>query len=320
MRLSHIVATLCTVGLVVSGSTTLAQDKYPSKVIRIFTAAAGSNNDWGARLVGDAIYPALGQRVLVENRGGLAAEVVAKAPPDGYTLLFYGPAAWTQQLFRKIDFDPQRDLAPITLAMSSPIVLVVHPSLPVKSVRDLISFAKARPGELNYASGTPGATPYLAGELFKHMAGVNIVRIAYKGTGPSVLGLLGGEVELMFPGAGSVWPHIENRKLRALGVASLKPSPLTPGLRPIAETVPGYESTSNIAFFAPAGTPKPIIERLNREIVRALQSEQLTKTLFKGGVEVVASSEKELADYVDMDLARIKKMLKAAHVDTKKAY
>jgi tripartite-type tricarboxylate transporter receptor subunit TctC len=321
MGSQRVVTGLCAAGLAISGAgSALAQDKYPGKVIRIVTAAAGSNNDWGARVVGEAISPSLGQRILVENRGGLAAEVVAKAPPDGYTLLFYGPAAWTQQLFRDLDFDPQRDLSPISMAMSSPIVLVVHPSLPVKSVKELIALAKARPGELNYASGTPGATPYLAGELFKYMAGVNIVRIAYKGTGPSMLGLLSGEVELMFPGAGSVWPHIEQGKLRPLGVASLRPSPLTPGLAPIADTVPGYESTSHIAFFAPARTPRHVIDRLNKEIVAAVHSERLKDMLFKGGVEPVGSSVKELADYVAMDIGRITKMLRAANVDTKKAY
>src|SRR5262245_50740644 len=179
-----------------------AQEAYPGKVIRIVTAAPGSNNDWGARLLGDEISPSLGHRVIVENRGGLAAEVVAKAPPDGYTVLFYGPAAWTLQLFRSVGFDPVKDLAPVTLAMSSPIVLVVHPSLPVKSVKELIALAKSKPGALNYASGTIGATPFIAGELFKYMAGVNIVRVPYSGTGPSVIGLISGEVELMFPGAG----------------------------------------------------------------------------------------------------------------------
>ena len=288
-----------------------SQATYPQKVIRIVTAAPGSNNDWGARIVGDAMSPTLGQRVIVDNRGGLAVDVVAKSPPDGYTLLFYGPAAWTQHLFRETNVDPIRDLAPITMAMLSPIVLVVHPSLPVKSVKDLIALAKARPGELNYASGTPGATPFLAGELFKYMAKVNIVRIAYKGTGPSMIGVMSGEAQLMFPGAGSVWSHVEQGRLRALGVASSRPSPLTPGLQPIALTVPGYEATSNIAFFAPAKTPQPIIDRLYQEIVKAIHRPELKEVLHKGGVEPLGTTPRELGDYVEMDLARITKMLKA---------
>jgi tripartite-type tricarboxylate transporter receptor subunit TctC len=297
--------------LVVAAGLAAAQAPYPSKPIRIVTSAPGSNNDWGARLVGDAISANLGQRVLVDNRGGLAVDVVAKSPPDGYTIIFYGPAAWTQQLFRETSIDPLRDLAPITMAMLSPIVLVVHPSLPAKSVKDLIWLARARPGDLNYASGTIGATPFLAGELFNYMAKVKIVRVAYKGTGPSMIGVMSGESHLMFPGAGSVWSHVEQGRLRALGVASLKPSPLTPGLEPIALTVPGYEATSNIAFFAPAKTPQPIIDRLHQEIVKAVHRPELKDILFKGGVEPAGMSPKELRDYVAMDIERITKMLAA---------
>ena len=149
--------------------------------------------------------------------------------------------------------------------------------------------ARARPGELNYASGTIGATPFLAGELFNYMAKVKIVRIAYKGTGPSMIGVMSGESQLMFPGAGSVWSHVEQGRLRALGVASLKPSPLTPGLEPIALTVPGYESTSNIAFFAPAKTPQAIIDRLHQEIVKAVHRPEVKDVMFKGGVEPAGS-------------------------------
>ncbi|MDB5923865.1 MAG: LacI family transcriptional regulator [Betaproteobacteria bacterium] len=306
-------AVCASMSLALAGSAALAQapQPYPAKVIRIVTAAPGSNNDWGARLVGEAISPALGQRVIVENRGGLAVDVVAKSAPDGYTLLFYGPAAWTQHLFRETSVDPIRDLAPITMAMVSPIVLVVHPSLPVKSVKELIALARSRPGDLNYASGTLGATPFLAGELFKYMANVNIVRIAYKGTGPSMIGVMSGEAHLMFPGAGSVWSHIEGGRLRALGVASAKPSPLTPGLQPIALTVPGYEATSIIAFFAPAKTPQAIVDRLHQEIVKVIHRPDMKEMLLRGGVEPLGSTPKELGDYVELDLNRITKMLAA---------
>ena len=292
----------------------LAQDGYPSKTIRIVTSAPGSNNDWGSRLLGDEISPSLGHRVIVENRGGLAAEVVAKSPPDGYTLLFYGPAAWTLQLFRPVGFDPVRDLAPVLMAISSPIVLVVHPSVPVKSVKDLIALARARPGALNYSSGTIGATPFIAGELFKYMAKVNIVRVPYSGTGPSVIGLVSGEVELMFPGAGSVWHFVEQKRLRALGVASAKPSALTPGLQPIALTVPGYEATSNMAFFVPAKTPAAIIHRLNRELMAALAKPDVREKLLKGGVEAVGGTPEELGAYVRADIARIEQLIKHAGI------
>lgn len=315
MRSLRFVAELLAVTIMVlCAASGRAQDHYPSKVVRIVTAAPGSNNDWGARLLGDEISPSLGHRVLVENRGGLAAEVVAKAAPDGYTVLFYGPAAWTLQLFRNVPYDPVRDLAPVTLAMSSPIVLVVHPSLPVKSVKELIALARARPGELNYASGTIGATPFIAGELFKHMAKVKIVRVPYSGTGPSVIGLLSGEVEVMFPGAGSVWHFVQQNRLRALGVASARPSALTPGLQPVALTVPGYESTSNIAFFVPAKTPAAIVSRLNRELVTVLGKADVRERLFKGGVEAVGSSPEELGAYVKADIAKIEVLIRSAGI------
>ena len=317
MRSLRLVAELLSVTIMVlCAAAGRAQDQYPSKVVRIVTAAPGSNNDWGARLLGDEISPSLGHRVIVENRGGLAAEVVSKAPPDGYTVLFYGPAAWTLQLFRGVGYDPVRDLAPVTLAMSSPIVLVVHPSLPVKSVKELIALARARPGDLNYASGTIGATPFIAGELFKYMAKVRIERVPYSGTGPSVIGLLSGEVEIMFPGAGSVWHFVQQNKLRALGVASARPSALTPGLQPVALTVPGYESTSNIAFFVPAKTPPAIVNRLNREFVLALGKADVKERLLKGGVEAVGSSPEELGAYVKADIAKIEALIRSAGIKT----
>jgi len=315
MRPLRLVAELLSVTIMVlCAAAGRAQDHYPSKIVRIVTAAPGSNNDWGARLLGDEISPSLGHRVIVENRGGLAAEVVAKAQPDGYTVLFYGPAAWTLQLFRGVGYDPVRDLAPVTLAMSSPIVLVVHPSLPVKSVKELIALARARPGDLNYASGTIGATPFIAGELFKYMAKVKIERVPYSGTGPSVIGLLGGEVEIMFPGAGSVWHFVQQNRLRALGVASAKPSALTPGLQPVALAVPGYEATSNIAFFVPAKTPAAIVNRLHRELVLALGKADVKERLLKGGVEAVGSSPEELGAYVKADIAKIEILMRNAGI------
>jgi tripartite-type tricarboxylate transporter receptor subunit TctC len=315
MRSLRLIAELMPVAIMVlCAAAGRAQDHYPSKIVRIVTAAPGSNNDWGARLLGDEISPSLGHRVIVENRGGLAAEVVAKAQPDGYSVLFYGPAAWTLQLFRGVGYDPVRDLAPVTLAMSSPIVLVVHPSLPVKSVKELIALARARPGDLNYASGTIGATPFIAGELFKYMAKVKIERVPYSGTGPSVIGLLGGEVEIMFPGAGSVWHFVQQNRLRALGVASAKPSALTPGLQPVALAVPGYEATSNIAFFVPAKTPAAIVNRLHRELVLALGKADVKERLLKGGVEAVGSSPEELGAYVKADIAKIEILMRNAGI------
>jgi len=177
----HSRAAVCAIGaamLFFRADAAFGQDKYPSKVIRFVTATPGSNHDWGARVTAQALTSRIGGRVIVENRGSIAVEHVAReAQPDGYTVLFYGAYCWLQPLLARVNWDPVADLAPITLAMTSPNVLVVHPSLPVKSVKELIALAKARPGDLNYSAGGGGSTPHVAGELFKYLAGVNIVRV-----------------------------------------------------------------------------------------------------------------------------------------------
>lgn len=300
--------------LMLSVMATPAQN-YPVKVVRIVTAAAGSANDWTSRVLAQELTASLGQQVIVENRGGLGAEAVAKAPPDGHTLLAYGGSVWLLPFLRKhVPWDPVRDFAPISLAMTSPNILVVHPSIPVKSTRELIKLAKSRRGQLNYAAGTIGASPHLSAELFKAMAGVDIVRVGYKGTGPSVIALVGGEVHLMFAGLGTVAPHIGTGRLRALAVTSLKPSALVPGMPTVADTLPGYEATSVLAVFAPARTPPGIVNRLHQEIVRAIHKSEIREQLFKAGVEVVGTSPDELAAMVKLDMARMGKVIRDAGI------
>lgn len=303
--------TVCVVSVAGSAVTARAQDAYPSKLIRIVTAAPGSNNDWGARLVAQELTPRLGQQVIVENRGSLGVEVVAKAPADGHTLLFYGSVAWIQPFLTAVSWDALRDLAPITLSMRSPNVVVVHPSVPVKSVKELIALAKARPNDLNYGAGGSGASPHLAAELFKFMAGVNIVRINYKGTGPAMVGLLAGEVHLMFPGLGSVAPHIQSGKVRPLAVTTSRRSRLAPELPTVAETIPGYESESLICFFAPARTPAAIINKLNNEINHVMRTTD-AKRLNGAGVEAAGSTPEELLALIKADMARMSKLIKSA--------
>ena len=288
-----------------------AQDAYPTKLIRIVTAAPGSNNDWGARLVAQELTPRLGQQVIVENRGSIGVEVVAKAPADGHTLLFYGSVAWIQPFLTAVSWDPLRDLAPITLSMRSPNVVVVHPSLPVRSIKELIALARAKPGDLNYAAGGSGASPHLAAELFKFMAGVNILRINYKGTGPSMIGLLGGEVHLMFPGLGSIAPHLKSGKARALAVTTPSRSRLAPDLPAVRETVPGYESESLICFFAPVRTAPAIIARLNSDINHVMKTTD-AKRLNEAGVEAAATTPEELLAYIKSDMERMSKLIKSA--------
>jgi tripartite-type tricarboxylate transporter receptor subunit TctC len=294
------------------GATT-AQEQYPSKVIRLVTAASGGNADVLGRFIQSGLTASLGQQVIVDNRGSIAPAVVAKAAPDGYTILVSGSSLWLLPLLKPGVPWEVRDFAPITLATSSPSVLVVHPSVPVKTVRQLIALAKSRPGELNYAAGTLGATPHLAGELFKHMTGINIVRVGYKGTGPGVIALMSGEVHLMFPGAPAAMSYVKQGRLRALAVCSAEPSPFAPGVPTVAASgVPGFESMSPQGIFAPAGTPAAIVNRLQQELARTLNGEDVKQKLFNAGSQVVTSAPDAFAAMMKTDVERIGKLVKAA--------
>jgi len=313
MLLSRAAIGVISVGmLVLGGDPVLGQDKYPNRLIRIVTATPGSNHDWGARLVAQELTSRIGQRVIVENRGTIAIEYVAReAPPDGYTLLFYGSTVWLQPYLTKASWDPLGDFAPITLAMSSPNVLVVHPSLPVRSVKELIALASVRPGELNYSAGGGGSTPHIAAELFNYMANVRIVRINYKGSGPSMIGLLVGEVQLMFAALGPIVPHVKQGKVRALAVTTPNRSRLIPDLPPVGDTLPGYASEAVIGFFAPRKTSASIVKLLNHEIVQALKAAD-PRVLFNAGVEVVGNSPEEFAGFIKSEMTRMGQVIKSA--------
>ena len=288
---------------------------YPAKPVRIVTVAPGSANDIVARLIAQELRPVFGQTVIVDNRGTIAAESVARAPADGYTLLLYGSAVWLSPFIRSnTPWDPVKDFAPITLVAASPNIIVVHPSLPVKSVRELIALARARPGELNYAAGSLGAAPHLAAELFKAMAKLDIVRVSYKGTGGSLIGLLSGEVEMMFPTAGSVTPHIRSGKLRALAVTSLQPTALAPGLPLLAAALPGYESVSLNGMFAPARTPDPVIRQLNTEIARIMKRADVKEKLVAAGTDAMATTPEEFAVTIQSEMAKWGKLIREAGI------
>jgi tripartite-type tricarboxylate transporter receptor subunit TctC len=282
-------------------------------VIRLVTAASGGNADVLGRFIQTGLTTALGQQVIVDNRGAIAPAVVAKAAPDGYTILVTGSSVWLLPLLKPgVPWDV-KDFAPITLATSSPSVLAVHPSLPVKNVRQLIALAKSRPGELNYAAGTLGATPHLAGELFKHMAGVNLVRVGYKGTGPAVIALMSGEVHLMFPGAPAAMPYVKQGRLRALAVCSAEASPFAPGVPTVAASgLPAFESMSPQGVFAPAGTPPAIVNRLHQELARTLNSDDVKQKLFNAGSQVVTNSPEAFASAMRADMERIATLVKVA--------
>lgn len=288
--------------------------EYPNKLVRVVTLAPGGGSDVVARLVAPVLSDALGQQVIVENRGSIAGEIVAKAPADGYTLLVEGSPLWILPLFRPVPWDAVKDFAPIALAVSTPSVLVVHPSLPAKTVKELITLAKARPGHLNYAAGTLGANPHLAAELFKSLLDLNIVQVAYKGTGPGVIGLMGGEVELMFPNAGSALPYIKSGRLRVLGVASLQPSTLLPGVPAIAATVPGFESISPQGLLAPANTPAAIVSRLNRELVRGLNRPEVKERFLNIGAEVAGGTPEDFSAKIKSDIAKFTTLVKEARI------
>jgi len=254
--------------------------------------------------------------VIIENRmsagGAIAVQTVIKAPPDGHTLLLYGGNIWLFQfMVDNVPWDTIRDLAPITLAIKSPSVLLVHPSLPVKSVAALIALAKSRPGELNEAGVGSGNATHMASELFKSMAHVNIVRVPYKGGGPALIALVGGEMQLTFSVAGAALPYVKSGRLRALAITSAQPSPLIPELPTIAASgLPGYEAESLFGLFAPANTPATIINRLNQEIVRFLTMAETRKRFLNSGLETVGGSPEQLLAAVKSDMAKWGKLIK----------
>jgi len=290
--------------------------EYPAKPVRIVTAPAGGGNDFSARLVARGISGPLGQQVIVDNRPTiLGPDIVAKAAPDGYTVLLTGSAHWVGPLVEKVTYDPIQDFAPVSVVDRTPVILVVHPSMPVKSVKQLIALARARPGELNFSSGAPGSSNYLGGMLFNHLAQVNIVRIPYKGAAPAMTAVMSGETQLMFASPGGVMPHVKSERLRALAMGSAKPSALAPGLPTLAESgAPGYVSETLHAIFAPAGTPAAIVARLHRETDRYVQSPEGKTQFLKGGIEAVSSTPEALTATIKSEMATIGKVLKAAGI------
>jgi tripartite-type tricarboxylate transporter receptor subunit TctC len=299
-------------GLVIAGAA--CGQNFPSKPVRVVTGEVGGATDITARLIGPGLTEALGQQVLVDNRGGgsgaIAALTVSRASPDGHTLLFYASALWIVPLMQEVAWDPVKDFSPITLVASAPNILVVHPSLPVKSLGELIALARARPGALNYASGGSGGSPHLAAELFKSMARVDIVRVSYKGGGPAVNDLIAGQVQLMFGSAGSVTPHVRSGRLRPLAVTSLQPSPLAPGLPTVASFgLPGFVTLGHFALFAPAGTPASVIGRVQQEIARVIARPLVKEKLLSSGLEPAGGTPEALAALVKSEIAMWGKVL-----------
>ena len=305
------------VAMLVLGASVVSGQNYPNRTIRIVTAEPGGFIDFASRLIAPVLTRSLGQPVIVENRSTIiATETVAKASPDGYTLLVAGSTTWILPYMRDhVPWDPVRDFSPITLLGGSPIVLAVHPSVPVKSVTELIALARSRPGELNYVVGSNGTPAHLAAELFKTMAGINMVLIPYKGLGAAITALLSNEVQLGFASAGAVASHFKSGRLRVLAVTSAQPSELLPGLPTVAASgLLGYEAGTLFAMFAPAKTPAAIINRLNQETVRFLKTPEAKERFLNSGVEVVGSTPGQLAVAFKSDMAKMGKVIKDAGI------
>ena len=287
---------------------------YPARTIRIVTSPAGGGNDFPARLIARALSGPLGQQIVVDNRPTiLIADIVKQAPADGYTLLVTGSAHWIGPLVEKVTYDPVKDFAPITMLDRAPGVLVVHPSMPVKSVKQLIALAKAKPGEMNFSVGGPGTSGHLGAILFNHMAGVKIVNVPYKGTAPALLAVMTGEVHAMFGSAGSVAPHMAAGRLRALAVGSAHPSALAPGIPTVSQAgLPGFLNEALHALFAPAGTPPAAIALLNREVGNYLRSPEAQAIFLKAGIEPSPGTPEEFAAIMKGEVERLAPVLKAA--------
>lgn len=310
---------LCAVLAAAHAFPALAQP-YPAKPIRFIVGfPPGGTNDIIARILAPKLSENLGHQVVVENRGGantaIASEMFVRTPPDGYTIMMNAPGHATNPALMKLSFDPIADFAFVTLLAESQNLLVVHPSLPVRSVKELIALSKRRPGEINYGSSGIGATPHLSGELFQYMTGVKWVHVPYKGGGPGLVALLAGEVSLYFGNLPTVIRQVRAGKLRALAVTGSRRTPAAPEIPTVAESgVPGYEVTTFYGLSAPGKTPRPIVERLHKETVRALQAPEVRQRLQELGADPVGNSPEEYAAFMRNEIAKWDKVIKAAGI------
>jgi tripartite-type tricarboxylate transporter receptor subunit TctC len=295
---------------------------YPAKPIRIVVPfPAGGIADLFARLIGQKFNEAWGQPAVVENRpgagGNIGAEHVAKAPPDGYTLVMgsIGTHSVNVSLFSKLGYEPLRDFVPVALVMEAEGLLVLHPSVPVRSVRELIALAKTRPGQLSYASAGNGTAGHLSGELFKSMAKVDMVHVPYKGNVPAIVDLIAGQTSLLFATMPTVLPQVQAGRLKALAVTGSSRSPAAPELPTIAEAaLPGYSVTNWIGLFAPAGTPRDIVSKLNAEAIRIMQAPDIQKRLVNEGAKFTPLSPDDFGAFVKSEITKWAAVVRAAGI------
>ena len=308
-------------GLLMAATLTHAQN-FPVKPVRVITPfTAGSAIDTLARVVGQKLSDTWGQQVVIDNRIGangiIGTEAAAKAPPDGYTVYLgnISTLAVNPHLYLKLPYDALRDFAPVTLAATIPVVLVVHPSLPVKSVRELIPLAKAHPGQLNYASGGTGSAQHLPMEMLRVETGINIVHVPYKGLGPAFSDVLGGQVPMMFTGVSNVVPYMKTGRLRVLAIGSPKRSATLPDVPTVAEAgVPGFDFDSWTGYLVPVGTPRELIVKLHADITRTLAASEVRDKLVTLGFDLVGGTPEAFATLIRNDIARFGKLIKAAGI------
>ena len=315
-------ACLCAAAGAIGDIGILHAQNYPVKPVRLVVPQPpGGGNDTIARLMSERISKPLRQQVVVENRAGasglVAAETVSRSAPDGYTLLLGNAATLTiiPNLQKKVPYDALRDFDPVSLIASAPMLVVVHPSVPVKTVKELVAFAKARPGELNYASNGIGSSTHLATEMFRQMTSINIVHVPYKGLSGAMTDLVSGQVPLMFSSAVAMLPHVKNKRLRAIAMTGDKRSVAIPDVPTVAEAgVPGFSAGSWYGIVAPTGTPRPVIEILNREIVAATLSAEISDRLNREAVIPIASTPEAFAAHIRAEFERMAKVVKASDI------
>lgn len=305
-------------------SLSFAQDKYPGKPITIICPyPAGGNTDQRSRQFGRFISTALGQPVVVDNKpgagGNIGTEAIVRAKPDGYTIGMgnFAPLSVNPTMFKKVNFDPLKDLAPICLIERGPLVLMVRPDSPFKSVKDIVAAAKAKPGYLTYANGGTGGSHHLAAEMFKNMAGVFITNIPYKGGAPAAMDLMGGQVDMMFEQMYAASANIRASKLRPLAITSLKRSPQFPDVPTMSEQgFPGFEISNWQGLVAPAATPKPIIQLLNEVTNKALADPTIKAQMLSQGNELGGGTPEQFAAHIKAEAARWSKLVKSAGITT----
>jgi tripartite-type tricarboxylate transporter receptor subunit TctC len=302
-------------------SAASAQAPYPTRPVRIIVpSSAGGGSDITARNIAPKLSERLGQQVIIDNRAGagtmIGGEVAAKAPPDGYTLLMgVSTLATNPAVYKKVPYDAQTDFAPITLVLSAPNILVVHPSLPIRNVKELVWFAEARPGELNFGSAGTGTNPHLSMELFLSMTRLKMVHIPYKGSAPAMVDLLGGQVAVMAATMLTAIPHVRSGRLRALGVTSVQRTAVAPEVPTIAESgVAGYEAVQWYGMLAPAQTPRDIITRLHRELAAILQTVDMKERFAADGGDPGGNTPEAFARYIKAEIEKWARVAKTAGI------